>query len=212
MIREFQLHYQDPTGREQMLLLAGEIRSEQDGIALLVQTEPIVGGGIVYARVENASGWPVRLRWLGFELDTGFDAASPARFFKHGYQSWSASYPVVLGHAGYQRSRPLLTRISHQSEAERPESAPESVTSELFTIVESDSSHERFLCGFVGAASQFTTVTVKSPSHVIARALFDGAWLRPGETAIVEPLTYWRSDLDAARMAAQWAELLGKRM
>jgi alpha-galactosidase len=212
MIREIQLRYQDHLGTERMLRLAGQTRSEHAGIALSAHTDSISRGAIAYANVKNESGWPVRLGWLGFELDTGFDAASPARFFKHGYQSWSASYPVVLGHAGHQQSRPLLTRISHQSEAERPGSAPESATSELFTMVESDSSHERFLCGFVGAANQFTTVTVNSPGHVIARALFDGAWLRPGETAIVEPLTYWRSDQDAARMAAHWAELLGKHM
>jgi alpha-galactosidase len=212
MIREIQLCYQDQAGTERVLRLTGQTRGEHEGIALLARTEPVSLGAIAYDKVENVSGRPVRLRWLSFELDTGFDSVSPARFFKHGYQSWSASHPVAVGDAGHQQSRPLLTRICHQSEAERPESAPESATSELFTIVESDSSHERFLCGFVGAANQFTTVTVNSPGRVIARALFDGAWLRPGETAIVEPLAYWHSDQDAARMAAQWAELLGKRM
>jgi alpha-galactosidase len=212
MIRETQLRYQDQTGTEQVLRIAGQGRSEHDGMVLALRTERTSGDEIVYGKVENESGRPVRLRWLGFELDTGFDSASPARFFKHGYQSWSASYPAVVGHPGHQKGRPLLTCICHQSEAERPESAPENATSELFTIVESDSSHERFLCGFVGAANQFTTVTVNSPGRVTARALFDGAGLRPGETATVEPLAYWRSDQDAARMAARWAELLGKRM
>lgn len=212
MLHETQLHYQDQTGIERVLRLAGEGRSGRDGIMLSARTEPVSRGAIVYANVENESGQPVRLGWVGFELDTGFDSASPARFFKHGYQSWSASYPVAVGHAVHQQNRPLLTRISHQSEAERPESAPESATSELFTIVESDSSHERFLAGFIGAANQFTTLTIISPDRVIARALFDGVWLRPGETLAVEPLAYWRSDQEAARIAARWAELIGKRM
>jgi len=212
MIRETQLLYQDHTGTERVLRLAGLDRGEHTAIVLSARVESIPSGAIVHAKVANYSSRPVRFRWVGFELDTGFDSASPARFFKHGYQSWSASYPVAVGRAAHHESRPLLARISHQSEAERPDIALEDATSELFTIIESDSSHERFLCGFVGAANQFTTLTVNSPSRVIARALFDGAWLCPGEMFAVEPLAYWRSDQDAARIAAQWAELLGKRM
>jgi alpha-galactosidase len=212
MIREIRLHYQEPAGTEQILRLAGHARSEQGGIALSARTESIADGGITYTQVANASSRPVRLRWVGFELDTGFDSASPARFFKHGYQSWSASYPAAVGSGGCQPDGPLLTRISHQSEAERPADAPECATSELFTIVESDSSPERFLCGFIGAANQFTTATVTSPGRVTARALFDSVWLHPGATIVVEPLVYWRAAQHAARMAAQWAELLGQRM
>ena len=212
MIRETQLRYEDQTGTERVLRLTGLARSGHAGIALSAQTEPIVGGEIAYARVVNESDRPVRLRWLGFEIDTGFSSASPARFFKHGYQSWSASYPVVVGHPAHQHSRALIIRISHQSEAERPEGTPENATSELFTIVESDSAHERFLCGFIGAANQFSTLTVNSPTRVSARALFDSAWMHPGQTFTVEPLAYWRSQQDAAQMAARWAELLGRRM
>jgi alpha-galactosidase len=212
MIRESQLRYYDQTGTERVLRLAGQGRGEQDGIVLSQSTEPISGGNIVYAKVENERDRPVRMRWLSFELETGFDDASPARFFKHGYQSWSASYPAAVGHGANQQTRPLLTRISHQSEAERPESAPENATSELFTIIESNSSPDCFLCGFIGASDQFTTVTVASPSRAAARALFDGIWLFPGQTIAVEPLAYWRSDQAPALMAARWAKLLGRRM
>jgi alpha-galactosidase len=210
MIRETQLHYRDQSGTERVLRLAGH-RADQDGLVLSARVEPVADGAIVYAEVNNQCGPPVRLGWLGFELDTGFESALPARFFKHGYQSWSASYPAAVGHAAAP-TRSLLTRISHQSEVERPENAPEIATSELFTIVENDSLKERFVCGFIGAANQLTTITVNSTSRVTARALFDGAWLRPGETISTEPLAYWRSDQEAARVAAQWAALLGKHM
>ena len=212
MIHEIELRYQDEMGAERVLRHTGQARSEQAGIVLSVRTEPISCGEIVYGKVENQSDQLVRLRWVGFELSTGFDPASPARFFKHGYQSWSPSYVAVVGQPTHQESRRLLTRISHQSEAERPEDAPENATSELFTLIESDSAHQRFLCGFAGAANQFTTVTVKTPGRVIARALLDGVPLEPGDTIMVEPLAYWRSVHDAARMAAQWAEMLGRRM
>jgi alpha-galactosidase len=212
MIPELCLHYRDQAGTERVLRLAGQAHGEQDGVVLSVRNEPIAGGGIAYAQVANQSGRLVRLQWVGFELDTGFDDAAPARFFKHGYQSWSASYPAGVGQPRPQPARPLLARISHQSETERPVDAPEEATSELFTIIESDSSPERFLCGFIGAADQFTTITVSSPGRATARALFDGISLHPGATLAVEPLACWRAAQDGARMAAQWAELLGRRM
>jgi alpha-galactosidase len=212
MIRSIELHYQDSAGIAQALRLVGMGRSEHRRVVVAAEEEPSPGGVIVHARVENCSGEPIRLLWVSFELSTGFDTGSPARFFKHGYQSWSASYPVTVGDAATDTNRTLLVRLSHQSEAERPTIAPEAATSELFTIVESESSHERFLTGFVGAANQFATVTVLSPDRVTARALLDSISLSPGKTIEIEPLAYRRSDQAAARMAADWAELLGKRM
>jgi alpha-galactosidase len=212
MIHEIQLRYVDQTGAERVLRLGSPGRRAQDGIALSVQARAISGGEIVDATVRNQDGEPVRLKSLSFELDTGFDNAAAARFFKHGYQSWSASYPVLVGHTAEQPARSLLTRISHQSEAQRPDDAPESATSELFTIAESNSSPERFFCGFVGGANQFTTITMLSPARATARALLDGAWLSLGQQVALEPLVYWRSGQDAARMAARWAELIGGRM
>ena len=212
MIHDIRLRYVDRIGAERVLRLRSPGESTQDGIALSAQAKAISGGEIVYAKVRNQAGEPVRMKWLSFELDTGFDNAEAARFFKHGYQSWSASYPAVVGHAAEQQARSLLTRITHQSEAQRPEKAPENATSELFTIAESNSCQERFFCGFIGGANQFTTITMISPARATARALLDGIWLSPGQTVAAEPLAYWRSDQDAARIAARWAELLGERM
>jgi hypothetical protein len=72
----------------------------------------------------------------------------PREFFNHGYQSWSASHLVAVG--TYTHPRDDLSRIgwvNHQSEVDRPQDAPEGATSEQFTIVESESSRERFLAG-----------------------------------------------------------------
>jgi alpha-galactosidase len=57
-----------------------------------------------------------------------------------------------------------------------------------------------------------TTITVMSPDRAAARALFDGVALRPGEDCEVEPLAFWRSEQDAARMAARWAAMIGDAM
>jgi alpha-galactosidase len=212
MLRQTLLFYQDQADADRVVECAGRGHCEKNGILLSERIDPTSGGEIVYVTVENRNREPVRLKWLNFEVDTGFAPAAPARFFKHGYQSWSGSYPSAIGDPAPPQTRSLLNRISHQSESQRPETAPENATSELFTIVESDSSPERFLCGFVGAANQFTTLTAASPSRLIARVLFDGVRLRPGEAVSAEPLVHWRSNQEPAGMAARWAELLGSRM
>src|SRR5215472_1251862 len=151
MIRETCLYYQEQKGKQRVLQLAGADRIEQDGIAISVRTQRITGGNIVHADVANKGDQVVYLRSLAFAVDTGFDPAAPARFFKHGYQSWSPSYAAVVGPDRPAQTTSLPGRLSHQSEAERPDDAPERATSELFTIVESDPLSDRFLCGFVGA-------------------------------------------------------------
>jgi alpha-galactosidase len=212
MVSETRLFYRDATGAERMLCLPAQGFSQRDGITISQLMESIQGGEMVFVTVQNRGRTPARLKWVSFEVDTGFEVASPARFFKHGYQSWSVSYPVVIGHYATKSPRSRIARISHQSEADRPTIAPEEATSELFTVIDSDSSQERLLCGFIGAANQFSTITVNSPAHVTARALLDDTWLYPGEMINVEPLFCWRSRQESARMAARWAELLGRRM
>jgi alpha-galactosidase len=94
----------------------------------------------------------------------------------------------------------------------RPQDAPEGATSEQFTIVESESSPERFLAGFIGAAHQLTTVTVRTPNHVMARALLDDTVLQIGEEREIEPFASWRSNESAAQMASRFAGMLGNAM
>ena len=213
MIDRIGLRFRDDAGSSRTIALArDEVRGEEAGIVISARTQPIEGGVVVRAMISNRSGTSVRLDSIRFDLATGFRADAPARFFKHGYQSWSASHPVDIGAA----SHPLdgaraIVRLAHQSEVSRPIEL-EAATSELFTIVESRSSHERFLAGFVGAANQLTTITVMSPDRAAARALFDGVALRPGEDCEVEPLAFWRSEQDTARMAARWAAMIGDAM
>jgi len=45
----------------------------------------------VRVRITNLGEAPVRLDAGWFNLVTGLDASAHARFYKHGYQSWSAS-------------------------------------------------------------------------------------------------------------------------
>ncbi len=169
---------------------------------------------IAHARITNRGERPVRLDEVCFTLATGFDSSAPARFFKHGYQSWSSSGAQVVGGTKAHRhdSANSIVRINHQSETTRPADSPEASTSELFTIVECDGHPERVLAGFVGAAHQLTTLTVPAPDRIVARAIFDGVELGPGETCEIEPLYVTRSQDSAARMAARWAARLGAAM
>ncbi len=208
------LSFRDDAGASRMIALArDEVRGEEAGIVISARTETIQGGVVVRAMISNRSCTSVHLDSIRFDLATGLPADAPARFFKHGYQSWSASHPVDIGATSYPRDRArAIVRLAHQSEVSRPIEAPEAATSESFTIVESSASRERFLAGFVGAANQLTTITVMSPDRAAARALFDGVALRPGEDREVEPLAFWRSEQDAARMAARWAAMIGDAM
>jgi alpha-galactosidase len=214
VVRRIELRFRESSGASHALALnLGESRVENGSVVLAALIEALKDGAIVRVAISNRSDDTLRLDSLRFDLTTGFSRDTPARFFKHGYQSWSASGPVAVGAASHPRdSGHLLTRLSHQSESTRPAEAPEAATSELFTIVESGAHRERFFCGFVSAASQLTTITVKTPDSIVARALLDGVALRPGEAREIEPLAWWRSEDSAGRIAARWAAMLGDTM
>jgi alpha-galactosidase len=169
---------------------------------------------VVRTTVSNRGADPVRLDGARFQIVTGFSRTAPARFFKHGYQSWSASgaLPIKAG-----RSHPLdaahaIVRINHRSETVRPPEAPEAATSELFTIVETQTREGRAFAGFIGAASALTTMTVQAPDRIAARAILDGVELAPGASREIEPLYYTRGRESAGRIAARWAGILGRNM
>ncbi len=209
MLERTELRFRASDG-VQRALSAGE---EADGVALALRQEKREGADVVLASIANLGPAPVYLDSVRFRLATGFSADAPARFFKHGYQSWSASRAVAVGAGTHPRDGGLfLVRLNHQSEVTRPDEAAEAATSEMFTIVESASSRERMLAGFIGAAHQLTTITVANPEQILARALLDGAVLNPGERRTIEPLVLWRSEEGAARMAARWAGMLGAEM
>ena len=121
---------------------ARESSAIRDGLAISARLEHALGGAIVRATIANRGADPVRLTSAIFEVSTGFAPSAPARFFKHGYQSWSASGGHDVGAS--QKTHPrdtahFITRLNHQSEPARPPEFPEADTSELFTIVESRS-------------------------------------------------------------------------
>ncbi|HLX04179.1 MAG TPA: glycoside hydrolase family 36 protein, partial [Candidatus Binatus sp.] len=145
---------------------------------------------------------------------TGFAASAPARFFKHGYQSWSASggYDVGASRTHPRDVANFITRVNHQSETTRPSEFPEAQTSELFTIVESSTATERVLAGFIGAATSISTLTVSSPDKIIARAILDDVTLAPGGHREIDPLFLAASEESAARLAARWTDATGRWM
>lgn len=211
---KIELRYRDGNASSRTLLLnLGEPAAEDSGVALSVRIEQGDGRLMVHTRLSNRSGSSIHLESVRFHIATGFPADAPARFFKHGYQSWSASHPIAVG--SYTHRRDDLSRIAklnHQSEVERPQDAPEGATSEQFTIVESESRSRRFLAGFVGSAHQLTTVTVRTPNQVMARALLDDVVLPSGAEREIEPLAFWHSEESSERMALRFSEIVGDKM
>jgi len=208
-----ELRYRDPRGARVLNLPLDENRIEDLAVTLSARVESRDGQTIVRAIVSYRSGVPIHLDSIRFHIATGFPLDAPARFFKHGYQSWSASHPIAVGTYTHRRDDlSRIARVNHQSEVNRSQDAPKGATSEQFTIVESESSRERFIAGFIDAAHQLTTITIRTPNQVMARALLDDAMLQAGEDRAIEPLAFWRSDESAAQMASRFAELLGTTM
>ena len=166
------------------------------------------------ATVANRGADAVRLTSAIFDVATGFAASAPARFFKHGYQSWSASggHDVGASQTHPRDTANFITRVNHQSETTRPPEFPEAQTSELFTIVESNNVAERVLAGFIGATTSLSTLTVASPEKIIARAILDDVTLAPGAHRELDPLLIATADESAARLAARWADAAGRWM
>ena len=221
LLSRIELRFIDATGSARALDLdassgARESSAVRDGLAISVRLEHALGGAIVRATIDNRGTDALRLTAAIFEVSTGFAPSVPARFFKHGYQSWSASGGCDVG-ASHTHSRDaahFIIRVNHQSESTRPQQFPEADTSELFTIVESLSAPERVLAGFIGAATSLSTLTVSSPEKIIARAILDDVTLAPGAHRELDPLfiaTGGNAE-SAARMAARWADAAGRWM
>jgi alpha-galactosidase len=213
-----EIRYRDAARANQSLRIAhppGALESagRDAHLSVAIRCEYSDRGIIARASVENIAESPVELEAAWMFIASGFDRTAPARFFKHGYQSWSGSFPIRVGDLSDERyqKRSRLVRVNHQSEVMRPPEAPEAATSELFTILER-SDGERLLAGFLDSATSLTTLTVRSPDTIAARALLDGIELTPGATRAIAPLYFTRSREPAALLAARWARELGATM
>jgi alpha-galactosidase len=218
-LARIEIEFRDGTGARRLLgaahpVGAAEVSATEGGLSLSARFEHSDRGMVASATVANRGAEPVRLDAAWFHVATGFDPSAPARFFKHGYQSWSGSSATAVGGAGAHprdTAHPIF-RINHQSETVRPTEAPEAHTSEMFTVVECEGRDDRVFAGFIGAASALTTMTVRSPERISARAILDGVELAPGSVREIEPLYFTRGRESAARIAARWAAKLGTAM
>ena len=220
-LSRIELRFTDAAGHPQALDLGApfavrESSAIRDGLAISARLEHAFGGTVVRGSIANRGAGPVRLTAVIFEVSTGFAPSAPARFFKHGYQSWSASGGRKVG-ASQDRSHPrdtapFIIRLMHQSEPARPPEFPEADTSELFTVVESRIAPQRVLAGFIAAATSLSTLTVSSPEKIIARAILDDVTLAPGAHRELDPLFIAAADESAARLAARWADAAGRWM
>ncbi|HLX06080.1 MAG TPA: hypothetical protein VKR28_11120, partial [Candidatus Binatus sp.] len=219
LISKIELRFIDAGGHPRALDLSvpsasSESSAIRDGVTFSAHLEHAIGGTIVRASINNRGVDAVRLSAVVFEVATGFAASAPARFFKHGYQSWSASggYEVGASRTHPRDAANFITRVNHQSETTRPLEFPEAQTSELFTIVESSTATERVLAGFIGAATSLSTLTVSSTEKIVARAILDDVTLAPGRHREIDPLFLAASEESAARLAARWADATGRWM
>jgi len=214
-LAQIEIRYRDASGGAHAFAIdhppAAEISRRDMNLELAGRIEHSGDAIVARARIINRGSLPIRLDAAWFRVSTGFDATSRARFFKHGYQSWSASRPVTIGPVGESAGRSRIARINHQSEVSRPPDAPEGATSELFTIVER-SGGDRVLAGFLDGASSLLTLTMLGPGMISARVILDGIELAPGADREIAPLYCERSRDSAGRLAARWASKIGAAM
>jgi alpha-galactosidase len=188
------------------------ITAAKAGIELIVRHGDLDGRPSLQVSIRNRSAAPIRLERVHIEIATGFDPNRPARFFKHGYQSWSASGGVTVGETKHRRdTASSISRLAHQSESVRPPEAPEGATSELFTVISSEGSLKSVMAGFVGGAHELTTITVMRPDTALARILLDGIALAAGDERECVPLIL-EEDESPAVLAERWAHAIGDRM
>ncbi len=217
-LAQIEIHYRadDHTARSFSLAHppgAIEVAGHDEHIGIAAKFEYSSRGIVARASVTNRGAVPLQLDTAWFRVATGFDASASARFFKHGYQSWSASQPMVVGQTLEHRYDAMsrIVRINHQSEIVRPPDVPEAATSELLTIVECGDG-ERVLAGFLDGASSLTTLTIFSPDLISARAILDGIALSPGATRELPPLYFTRARESSGQLAARWASKIGDKM
>ncbi len=218
-LSRLELRFIDAAGNPRALELSAPFSSNEskivhDGVSFSARLENTIGGTVVRATIRNRGADPVRLNAAIFDVETGFAKSAAARFFKHGYQSWSSSEGRDLSassaHTG--DGAHFITRLMHRSEPTRPPEFPEAQTSELFTIVESNGAAERVLAGFIGAATSLSTITISSPEKIVARAILDDVTLAAGAHRELDPMLIAAADESAARMAARWADAIGRWM
>jgi alpha-galactosidase len=181
-------------------------------IELIARRGDLDGRPALQVSIHNRSVEPIRLDRVYIEIATGFDPNRPARFFKHGFQSWSGSGGVTVGETKHRRDgASAISRLAHQSEALRPPEAPEGATSELFTVISSEGAAKSVMAGFIGAGHELTTITVTRPDIALARILLDGAALPAGAERECEAIILDEDESPAA-LAERWAHAIGDRM
>jgi alpha-galactosidase len=182
------------------------------GIELIARRGDLDGRVALQVSIHNRSGEPIRLDRVHIEIATGFDPNRPARFFKHGFQSWSGSGGVAVGETRHRRdAASSISRLAHQSEAIRPAEAPEGATSELFTVISGAGESKSVMAGFIGGAHELTTITVTRPDTALARVLLDGVTLAAGAARECEPIIL-DEDESPGLLAERWAHAIGDRM
>jgi alpha-galactosidase len=214
-LTRIQLRFIDAAGQPRTIEIgADETTAMRDDVSITAHRENAIGGMVVRASIANRGNDPVRLTAAIFEIATGLAPSAPARFFKHGYQSWSASggNDVAASQTHPRDTAHFITRVNHQSETKRPVEFPEAQTSEMFTIVENGNVVDRVLAGFIGAASSLSSLTIASPDKIAARAILDDVSLAPGAHRELDPLFIATADESAARLAARWADATGRWM
>jgi len=198
------------------------LSGESEGLRVELVFRTFDGGLLLQSKLTNLKGSSVTLREL-CPLFTdenvgkiGIGTSDPFElvFFKNGWQSWSASFPVKVGQPVYSPHTNLL-RIT-QEDATRPCAGRAGEhSSDMVTFIHDPASKATLVIGFADTDNYFSEIALKAnPSKITevhAKLFADGMTITPNAELELDAL--WIALFETDELALEgWADVCSKRM
>jgi alpha-galactosidase len=202
----------------------GDLADRRVEASLTVDVETNSSAALLKLRITNHLHEPISLEEaLLLDLDaekkgslTLGHGISEWRFFKQGFQSFSASGALSVNEKAW-RPRLKFLRLMEENPTNPDPNRPGRFVSELVTQITHSSSGHAILVGFLGCTNAFGDIRLavapkKSKFLALqARCNFDGINLKPGESIETETLAV-TFGAKSRNLLADWADWFGKEM
>ena len=181
-------------------------------------------GALITARLSNMTDAPIYVDHIRvLDVDSKNEGSlvlghgvGEWRFFKHGFQSFSASGTLRVDQKSW-RPRFKFLRLMEENVTTRASKTAGDFLSEQVTQVTNSTSGHVLLAGFIEGMKTFGDISLvvnhkkMQFTRLLARAQFDGAKLLPGESVQSEPL-FVSFGSRSANLLEKWADIVGRQM
>ena len=202
----------------------GGLASRRVQLEIIATTDNPHQGVFIFARLSNLTDAPIyvdHIKVLNVDSKTeGLlllgHGVGEWRFFKHGFQSFSASGTLRIDQQSW-RPRFNFLRLMEENITNRASRTVGDFISEQVTQVTNSTSGHVLLAGFTEGANTFGDVrlvvnTKKAQfTRLTARSHFDGAKLSPGDSIQSEPF-FIAYGSRSTNLLEKWADIVGRQM